>query len=200
MVDNEDDLYIISSPPEQPDLKIYPFLENPLVVIGPKDHPLAKQANIPIEALNGEAFIMREPGSGTRYAVQKLFAEHNVDVKVRLELGSNEAIKQAIAGGLGISVLSLHTIISEGTNGEFAILDVEHFPIERHWYVASLGGKQLSVVAQAFLDYLLEESHMLVEKFLPGISPAPDAGTSKQVVGKAAKGSKKSGKVLSKAS
>jgi DNA-binding transcriptional LysR family regulator len=203
MVNNEDDLYIISSPPEQPDLKIYPFLENPLVVIGPKDHPLAKKSNIPIQALNGEAFIMREPGSGTRHAVQKLFAEHDVDVKVRLELGSNEAIKQAIAGGLGISVLSLHTIISEGTEGEFAILDVENFPIERHWYVASLAGKQLSVVSQAFLDYLLEESHTLVEKFLPGIRPAPEAGTSQSGAGKATKGSKggkKSGKVLSKAS
>jgi DNA-binding transcriptional LysR family regulator len=203
MVNNEDDLYIISSPPEQPDLKIYPFLENPLVVIGPKDHPLAKKSNIPIQALNGETFIMREPGSGTRYAVQKLFAEHDVDVKVRLELGSNEAIKQAIAGGLGISVLSLHTIISEGVEGEFVILDVEHFPIERHWYVASLAGKQLSVVAQAFLDYLLAESHTLVEKFLPGIRPAPDAGASpipEEKDSKPSKGSKKSGKVLSKAS
>lgn len=179
MAANEDDLYIISSPPEQPDLKIYPFLENPLVVIAPKDHPLVGKSNVSIQALNGEPFIMREPGSGTRHAVQKLFSKHKVDVKVRLELGSNEAIKQAIAGGLGISVLSLHTIISEGTRGEFAILDIEHFPIERHWYVASLAGKQLSVVAETFLKYLLEESHDMVDKFLPGIQrthsmePAP---------------------------
>jgi LysR family transcriptional regulator, low CO2-responsive transcriptional regulator len=173
---NDDDLYIISSPPEQPDLKIYPFLENPLVVLAPKDHPLASKSNISIQALNGETFIMREPGSGTRQAVQKMFAKHKIDVKVRLELGSNEAIKQAIAGGLGISVLSLHTIISEGTSGEFAILDIENFPIERHWYVAHLAGKQLSVVAETFLKYLLEESTDLTEKFLPGIqrhSPKP---------------------------
>ncbi|MBD2260012.1 LysR family transcriptional regulator [Pseudanabaena sp. FACHB-2040] len=178
MANNEDDLYIISSPPEQPDLKIHPFLENPLVVIGPKNHPLVDKSNISIQALNGEPFIMREPGSGTRQAVQKLFSKHKVDVKVRLELGSNEAIKQAIAGGLGISVLSLHTIISEGTKGEFAILDIEHFPIERHWYVANLAGKQLSVVAETFLQYLLEESHDLADKFLPGIkrpsSPQPN--------------------------
>lgn len=185
MANNEDDLYIISSPPEQPDLKIYPFLENPLVVLAPKSHPLASQRNIPIEALNGEPFIMREPGSGTRHAVQKLFADHKVDVRVRLELGSNEAIKQAIAGGLGISVLSLHTIISEGTSGEFAILDVEGFPIERHWYVAGLAGKQLSVVAEAFLAYLLEESHPLAAKLLPGIQPAkaPAKGKGKESAG-----------------
>ncbi|MBU6229653.1 MAG: LysR family transcriptional regulator [Cyanobacteria bacterium REEB459] len=172
MANNDDDLYIISSPPEQPDLKIYPFLENPLVVIAPQDHPLAGKTSLPVSCLNGQQFIMREPGSGTRQAVQKLFMDHNIDVKVRLELGSNEAIKQAIAGGLGISVLSMHTIISEGTRGEFAVLDVEHFPIERHWYVASLAGKQLSVVSQAFLSYLLEESHAMVEKCLPGINHA----------------------------
>lgn len=171
MANNEDDLYIISQAPEQPDLKIHPFLENPLVVLAPKDHPLAGKEKIPFQALDGEQFIMREPGSGTRQAIQNLLEVHDVDVKVRLELGSNEAIKQAIAGGLGISVLSLHTIISEGTSGEFAILDVEHFPIERHWYVAHLAGKQLSVVASTFLQYLLEESHPMAEKLLPGIRP-----------------------------
>ena len=175
MANNDDDLYIISTLPEQPDLKVYPFLENPLVVIGPKDHPLAGKPRSPIQVLDGEQFIMREPGSGTRHAVQGLLTEHNVGVKVRLELGSNEAIKQAIAGGLGISVLSLHTIISEGTRGEFAILDVDHFPIDRHWYVAHLAGKQLSVVSQTFLNYLLEESHTLVENLLPGINRAPEA-------------------------
>ncbi|NJL85228.1 MAG: LysR family transcriptional regulator [Leptolyngbyaceae cyanobacterium SM1_1_3] len=169
MANNEDDLYILSQPPEQPELKIHPFLENPLVVLAPKSHPLVGQSNIPISALDHESFIMREPGSGTRQAVQKLLKVHKVDVKVRLELGSNEAIKQAIAGGLGISVLSQHTIISEGTTGEFAILDVEHFPIERHWYVTHLAGKQLSVVAESFLQYLMEESHELAEKFLPNL-------------------------------
>ena len=175
MANNDDDLYIVSAPPEQPDLKIYPFLENPLIVLGPQDHPLVGKPRSPISVLDGEPFIMREPGSGTRYAVQKLLAEHDVNVKVRLELGSNEAIKQAIAGGLGISVLSLHTIISEGTRGEFAILDVDHFPIDRHWYVAHLAGKQLSVVSQAFLNYLLEESHAMVDSLLPGINRAPAA-------------------------
>jgi DNA-binding transcriptional LysR family regulator len=171
MVNNEDDLYIISQPLEQPDLTVHPFLENPLVVLAPKDHPLAGRRNIPIQALDGESFIMREPGSGTRQAIQSLFEAHEVEVRVRLELGSNEAIKHAIAGGLGISVLSLHTIISEGTAGEFAILDVEHFPIERQWYISHLAGKQLSVVANTFLSYMMEESHALASKLLPGIHP-----------------------------
>ena len=172
MAANEDDLYIISQTPSQPDLNIHPFLENPLIVLAPTGHPLARKKNIPIEALNNEPFIMREPGSGTRVAVQKLFEEKDISVKVSLELGSNEAIKQAIAGGLGISVLSQHTIISEGTTGEFAILDVQGFPIERHWYVANLAGKQLSVVAETFLQFLLEESPDMAKRLLPGLGKA----------------------------
>jgi len=155
MQNNRDDLYIVSEPPDEIDLVSQPFLDNPLVVIARQDHPLAGQRNIPIKALNDQAFIMREQGSGTRQAVQNLLNQHRVDVRVRLELGSNEAIKQAIAGGMGISVLSQHTLVSEGAKSELAVLDIDHFPIKRRWYVASLGGKQLSVVAQTFLDYLL---------------------------------------------
>jgi DNA-binding transcriptional LysR family regulator len=169
IADNKDDLYILSQPPSQVDLTVHPFLANPLVVIAPKNHPLAQEKNIPIQKLNNENFIMREPGSGTREAVQKLLEAHDVEVRVRLELGSNEAIKQAIAAGLGISVLSQHTIISEGVTGEFAILDVEHFPIERQWYVAHLAGKQLSVVADSFLQYLMDESPAMAERFLPSL-------------------------------
>ena len=158
MLENQDDLYILSKLPKDLDLCAQPFLDNPLVVVAPKDHPLAKESNIPLKRLNGEPFVMREQGSGTRAAVQQLFAEHQVSVRVKLELGSNEAIKQAIAGGLGISVLSRHAL--EGLTG-LTVLDVQHFPIKRRWYIAYFSGKQLSVIAQAFLNYLLEESKQL---------------------------------------
>jgi DNA-binding transcriptional LysR family regulator len=156
MLNNEDDLYILSQKSEDIDLCSEPFAENPIVVIARKDHPLAKKQNIPIEELNNEAFIMRESGSGTRQAVQRLLNEHQVSVRVRLELGSNEAIKQAIAGGLGISALSQHTLISDA--GELTVLDIQNFPISRYWYVSHLAGKQLSVIAQAFRQYLLVTS------------------------------------------
>jgi LysR family transcriptional regulator, low CO2-responsive transcriptional regulator len=157
MLENQDDLYIVSQPPDEIDLCSQPFLDNPLVVLAPMNHPLVGQKNIPLQRLNDEPFIMREAGSGTRVAVQHLFAKHKVSVKVKLELGSNEAIKQAIAGGLGLSALSQHCLISEVTN-EIAVLDVQHFPIMRRWYATYLAGKQLSVIAQTFLDYLLVES------------------------------------------
>ncbi len=161
--DNLDDLYILSQPPTTPDVSCHEFLDNPLVVLAPMNHPLASQKNIPIERLNGEPFIMREPGSGTRQAVQKMFEDRGVAVKVRLDLGSNEAIKQAIAGGLGISVLSRHVLTLDGWQNQLTILDVEGFPIPRQWYAIYPSGKQLSVVARTFFDYLLNEGKQAIE-------------------------------------
>lgn len=164
LIDNRDDLYILSQPPEDLDVAVHPFLENPLVVLASRNHPLANEKNIPLKRLAEEPFIMREPGSGTRKSIQKLFDEHAMQLKVKLDLGSNEAIKQAIAGGLGISVLSLHTLALEGTDSPLAILDVEGFPIQRYWYIIHPAGKQLSVIAQAFFDYLMNEGKAVAEQ------------------------------------
>jgi DNA-binding transcriptional LysR family regulator len=161
IANNQDDIYVMSQLPEHLGVKAHPFLDNPLVVMAPKSHPLAGQKNIPLARLAEEPFIMRESGSGTRRAVQKLLDEHGIEVKVRLELGSNEAIKQAIAGGLGLSVLSCHTLTPDGHSGDLTILDIEGFPIKRQWYLVYLGGKQLSVVARTFLEYLQAEAGQL---------------------------------------
>ena len=154
MTSNQDDLYIMSQVPEHLDIYYEAFLENPLLVIAPVNHPLAKEKNIPISRLANEPFIMREPGSGTRRAVQELFDKNDVQVKVKLELGSNEAIKQAIAGGLGISVLSRHTLMPYAE--DLTVLDVEQFPIKRDWYMVYPNGKQLSIVGRTYFEYLLE--------------------------------------------
>jgi DNA-binding transcriptional LysR family regulator len=156
MTSNLDDLYIMSQVPEHLDVNFQAFLENPLVVLAPMNHPLAHEKNIPIQRLAEEPFIMREPGSGTRRSIQQLLDEHQVTVKVKLELGSNEAIKQAIAGGLGISVLSRHTLMPEPAVSEVTILDVEHFPIKRDWYMVYPNGKQISIVARTYFEYLLD--------------------------------------------
>lgn len=165
LANNQDDIYVMSQLPENIDIKSRAFLENPLVVVAPSDHPLAKEKNISLKRLAEEPFIMREPGSGTRGAFQKLLDGQKLMVKVRLELGSNEAIKQAVAGGLGLSVLSRHTLIPEGANTELTILDVEGFPISRQWYVVHLAGKQLSVVANTFLEYLFDAAARFSDGF-----------------------------------
>lgn len=154
---NEDDLAVLGAPPEGMDVVATPFAENPLVVIARHDHPLAGKRRIPLRRLAAEPFIMREPGSGTRLATERFFARHHLALKVRMELGSNEAIKQAIAGGLGVSVLSRHTLTLEGAGGPLLPLDVSGFPLMRKWYLAYPKGKHLSAVAQAFIERLLRD-------------------------------------------
>ncbi|OAB58797.1 LysR family transcriptional regulator [Phormidium willei BDU 130791] len=161
MLQNQDDLYILSHPPEDIDLAVTPFLDNPLVVVASRDHPLANQPQIPLKKLRGEAFIMREQGSGTRRAVQQVFDRHKLTVNVRLEFSSNEAIKQSVIGGLGISVLSLHCLRPDYQQGELTILNVKEFPIPCRWYIVYPSGKQLSVLAEGFLKHLLLESQRL---------------------------------------
>jgi LysR family transcriptional regulator, low CO2-responsive transcriptional regulator len=164
LIANQHDLYILSQPPEDIDVTVVPFLENPLVVLAARNHPLAKEKNIPIARLAEETFIMREPGSGTRKALQQMFEAHNVPLKAKLDLGSNETIKQAVAGGLGISVLSKHTLALEGANSQIAILDVVGFPIERQWYIVHTSGKQLSAIAQAFYEYLMNDGKQVARE------------------------------------
>jgi len=164
---NEDDLYIMGQAPhDQLDVEAHPFAPNPLVMMAPRDHPLVGQKNISLARIAEEPFILREPGSGIRDATLKLFEKSKLRPKVRMELGSNEAIKHGIVGGLGLSVLSLHTLTLEGPDGPVALLDVEGFPIMRQWYIVYPRGKELSPVAQAFLDFSLGLSVKMRERIL----------------------------------
>jgi DNA-binding transcriptional LysR family regulator len=154
MADNLDDLYLLGTPPEEIDVIATPIMDNPIVVLAAPGHPLAGQRNISLERLAQETWVMREAGSGTRKAIERRFLEQGIEIRPRLELGSNEAVKQAILAGLGISALSCHTLALHQP-GQFAVLDVEGFPILRHWYVVYPAGRQISVVAHAFVDFLL---------------------------------------------
>jgi len=161
---NEDDLYILGQPPVG-DLNVqaYSFAPNPLVVMASRDHPLCKASNITIERLAQEPFISREVGSGIRDAAMRLFAQHQVVPNIRMELGSNEAIKHAVVGGLGVTILSLHTLSLEGINGPVDVLDVENFPIERSWYLVHVKDKELSVIAKTFLDFAKSKEPIIRE-------------------------------------
>jgi len=171
---NQDDLYIFGQPPAGMDVEAVPFLRNPLVPLAPPDHPLVGRTRVPLTELGGYPFLAREPGSGTRLAVERLCDEQGVSLKVRMELGSNEAIKQSVAAGMGLSVLSQHTLVSDG--GEVAILDVVGFPIERQWYLVYPAGKELSIAARTFMDFLLEEGAPATEDRMPSPPTLPDPG------------------------
>lgn len=175
-----DDLCILGQPPQGVDVEAYPLVPNPLVVMASRDHPLVGVPNIPLKRLLDEAFIMRESGSGTRDAVFRLFESQGYKVPVaRMEFSSNEAIKQAVVASLGISVLSLHSLALEGTSGPIAILDVQGFPIQRHWYVVHPKGRKLSVVGQAFLELVKQEGQSIAERLDREIAKLHNARSAK---------------------
>ncbi len=163
---NERDLVIMGRPPEELNLVAEAFMENPLVVIAAPDHPLAGTPRIPLSRLQGEAFVVREQGSGTRIAMERFFAEQGVTLQTGMEMTSNEAIKQAVEAGLGLGIVSIHTLELELDTGRLVVLDAQSFPILRHWYVVHRGGKRLSPVAQAFKGFVLGEAQSLLR--LPG--------------------------------
>jgi LysR family transcriptional regulator, low CO2-responsive transcriptional regulator len=159
--ETDKDLAIMGRPPEASDLVAHPFMENPLVVIAAPDHPLAQARDIPLTRLNEETFISREIGSGTRMAAERFFDEAGTRLTTAMEMSSNEAIKQAVQAGLGLGVVSVHTLEMELALGRLVILDVQGFPILRHWYVVHRQGKRFSAVAQAFLNFVMDEAEQL---------------------------------------
>ncbi len=159
MTKNLDDLYIVGRPPESPEYEFEPYMPNPLVTVAPSTHPLAKEHNIPLSRIADEPFIIREKGSGTRKALETHFETHKLKLNIKMELGSNEAIKQAILGGLGIAVLSQHTLGQGIDQTGLTILDVKGFPIQWQWHVGHMRGKRLSVVARTFLEFLRRQGN-----------------------------------------
>jgi len=151
---NLDDLTIMGQVPEGLGVEAVPFMDNPLVVIAPADHPMAGKKRIDPKRLAGEPFIMREQGSGTRRVTEQFFEQHGISVKTRMTLGSNEAVKQAVAGGLGLAVLSQHTLTLDESSGAFAVLDVKGFPLLRKWYAVYPKGKRVSAVTRAFIEHI----------------------------------------------
>jgi len=155
---NQDDLLIMGQVPQEIAVKAYPFIDNEMLVVAPSGHPLLAEKNIPLPRLAQERFLVREPGSGTRLAVDRLFASQNIAITPFMELGSAEAIKQGVLAGLGVSVLSKRNIGLELANGHIAVLDVAGFPLVRRWYAVHLHGKRLSLAARAFLEFILTKS------------------------------------------
>jgi DNA-binding transcriptional LysR family regulator len=156
--ENTVDLVIMGRPPSDADVDAEPFLDNPLVVVAPPDHPLAGKKKIPLARLQEETFLVRESGSGTRIAMERFFSERGMRLKTGMEVGSNEAIKQSVQAGLGLGLLSRATIEQELALKRLVVLDIEDFPIMRHWYVVHRKGKRLSAAADAFKDFVLNEA------------------------------------------
>ena len=158
--ENLDDLYIMSMPPTDIDLEDNVFMPNPLLLVASATHPMARRRKLTLDALSEERFILREPGSGTRMATEQLFRELKFRPRLRMELGSNEAIREAVASGLGVAVLSRHALADGQGEADVAVLKVEGFPLHSQWHVVHPKGKRLSPIAKVFREHLLRASRI----------------------------------------
>lgn len=162
--DNSDDLYVMSKPPVHIDLEDHILMPNPLCMIAHKGHPLANKKNLRLQDLKEERFILRELGSGTRMSTDLHFKQKKFTPNLLLELGSNEAIKKAVASRLGVAVMSIHALDQFDYDNEISVLKLQDFPINSQWHLVHLKGKALTPIAKAFYEHVLTESKHLILK------------------------------------
>ena len=163
LYDNEDDFVVMGQIPEDDRLETYPFLENILVPVAHPKHPFAKKKKVSLEELVNERFLVREEGSGTRLVFDRLLKKNNLHIEPYMELGSSEALKQAVMAGLGLAILSLHSLRLEQAAKKLVVLDVEGFPLKRRWFAVHMKGKKLSLVARTFHDFIIAESNNILD-------------------------------------
>ena len=160
----EIDIALMGRPPEDFSVKSEPIGPHPHVVIAPPDHPLAHKARISKTELANQNFIVREEGSGTRSIFDNFFAGLAMrSYKVRFEIGSNETIKQAVMAGLGISLISAHTIEAEVASGRMVVLKMEGLPIMRKWFAMHRADRVLSPAGRAMWTFMVKKG----SEFLP---------------------------------
>lgn len=152
------DLVVMGKPPVDMELEATRFMDNPLVIIGPPDHPLARLKRVPLARLEPEIFLVRERGSGTRAAMERFFAERTMQLRTGMEVGSNEAIKRSVEAGLGLGLMSPHAVEMEVRLKRLVILPVVEFPLMRHWYLVHRRGKRLAPAAEAFKQFMLDDA------------------------------------------
>jgi DNA-binding transcriptional LysR family regulator len=168
--DNATDLAIMGRPPPELGTTAEPLAYHPHVLIGPIDHPLRDARRFDLQELAGDTFLLREPGSGTRAVSEQMFKQHLFMPARSVTLGSNESIKQAVMAGMGVSLISLHTLALELRSKELVLLDVNGTPVERTWQIVHLRSKRLSPTCIAFRRFLLEQAAPFLEREYAGFA------------------------------
>jgi DNA-binding transcriptional LysR family regulator len=164
----EIELAIMGRPPQGWPTRAEPFAMHPHVLVTPADHPFNGIDIVAATALSREGFIVREPGSGTRAALDEYMRAHQMTPRVVMQMSSNEAIKQAVIAGMGVSLLSLHTVALELQHGLLATPTIEGLPVMRRWHVVNKLAKTLSPAAEAFRYFILERAEAyLASQFSP---------------------------------
>jgi DNA-binding transcriptional LysR family regulator len=164
---NQIDLAIMGRPPARLPVVAEAFAKHPHGVIAPMTHPLAGKKRLSPAKLANETFLSREPGSGTRSAMENFFTEHGLSPPI-IEMNSNESIKQAVMAEMGLAFISMHTIGLEHQTGHLVLLDVKGLPVVRTWYVIHLASKLLSPAALAFKEFMQAQAPALMDSLFPG--------------------------------
>ncbi len=165
LLSNRVDMAIMGAVPDDAPVEIEPIAYNPLVLISPPGHRLAGRNDVSIKELGREHFLLREPGSGTRSALEAALREAGTELHISMQVGNNSAIKQGVAAGLGIALISRVALDMELETGRVVILDVEGFPIIRQWRLVHLKDKYFSPPARAFKAFMLQNAdHRLRRK------------------------------------
>lgn len=162
---NEADLVVMGRTPSDMDCEATAFASNPLAIVAAPKHALVRRKKLPFAELAEYKFVVREEGSGTRAAMERLFAQHQTPLRIEMEMPSNETIKQAVMAGMGLSFLSLRTIRHELASGHIALVDVQGLPVSGNWYVTHLRSKKLSPATRAFKEFLIEQGGALMDSW-----------------------------------
>lgn len=158
-----DDFYVFSYVPQELDLEVIEFMSNDLVAIANADHPFAKRKQVSLEEFSAENFIIREEGSGTRYVTEQFFKKHQIKPNVRMTIASNEAIIHSVLSGMGVAILSAHTL-AFGDSYNVKVINVPSLPIQSKWSFSWAKSQQLSPIAKVFLDYVETEGKEMMTK------------------------------------
>lgn len=169
--DNEVDLAVMGRPPRELDTRAEPFAAHPLGIIASPEHPLARRREIAPKALDAEPFIVREPGSGTRAAMEQFFRDERIVAAPIMEMTSNETIKQAVIANMGLAFVSLHTVALELSVGQLVLLDIVGLPLMRRWYIVNVQGKPLAPAAESFRYFVLDQGERLIAEQYRGSIP-----------------------------
>lgn len=162
---NEADLVVMGRAPANLDCEATPFATNPQAFVAAPGHALVRRKHLPFSVLADYDFVVREEGSGTRAAMERLFSEHQTLMNVVMVMPSNESIKQAVMAGMGLSFLSLRTVRHELASGHIALLDIEGMPLMGNWYITHLSQKKLSPAATSFKAFLIEQGGPLINSW-----------------------------------
>jgi len=164
--DNVDDLVIMGMVPAERPLTSLPFLDNELVPVVPRGHPLLDQMNVSTQAFLDSGLLVRESGSGSRLALEMHCQTQRLRAIPSMELGSNDAVKHAVLAGLGVAVLPKLGVLSELALGSLSIVTIAGFPLRRSWCVVYPQARHPTPIMRAFLDYVRQNIRRFEQLFL----------------------------------